>query len=197
MRWPIITGGVFAVAAVTAFAGWRSGYAEQLTDTSHGGITACEEALLSNLKAPSTYKRIAASFREESPLTMQQFREYTITGYCGPDGGWRPCGDLGKGIISYGAKQIALSKGIKGHPSPKQKIEMRHLYWEKIYAIYQQNAREHPPGIVELTYDAEDAYGTPLRSTLVCRFGIRSPDGYSPHDMYGDPNADQNDWLEE
>ena len=74
---------------------------------------------------------------------------------------------------------------------------MRHLYWQKIYAVYEENVRGHPPGSVELTYDADNVYGTPLRSTQICRFGIRSPDGYSPHDMYGDPNADPNDWLEE
>ena len=74
---------------------------------------------------------------------------------------------------------------------------MRHLYWEKIYAVYQKNARTHPPATVALTYDAENAYGTPLRDTKVCRFGNRSPDGYSPQDMYGDPDADPSDWLEE
>lgn len=175
--------GCTSLAAVAA-AAWHMGWIDKLTDQSNGAAEACEKLLIANLRSPSTYKRISRAFHLREPFSLDEFKRYSLTKYCGTGDVWQPCTETNKIYVSYGAKLLGDERGY-GRPTAKQREDMRALYWANAYKSYQARPAERKlPATVIVTYDADNAYGTPVRNTEICNFGPRTGKAFGSGDMY-------------
>jgi hypothetical protein len=119
------------------------------------------------------------------PLSLEEYAAYHRTKGC-------PASEFGNDICSQTLEfTIAYAAGrdyqkgdfekLLRKPTKKAKAD----YIKFLYERYLKSpAEQQETAFVNISYDAANAYGTPLRSTDICRFGPRGSGEYGANDMF-------------
>ena len=187
VSWAMVAGSV--CAAMTGFVIYRHVLDEP---DPTGAIAVCEGVLQNELRSPSTYKRVSAKFTLLPPLTFREYLAYNLTANCGLHPDQDSCTRSKQLSLSYVAtdKEVQKQTGVK--------ITTRNLYKARdqaqsfFFKVYeQQPLAEKQTGMVEIVYDAVNAYNAPIRGTKVCRLGQINHDDKKYHeDNVFDPEVD-------
>lgn len=109
---------------IAALVAWQSGLLPE-RDTSFGAIEACEGNLKDGLMAPSTYRRLKVTHRQEPPLTFDEFRRFQETSYCGFEGvAAEPCTHANRITLAYAANERLKERGVN-RPTRAQRDQER------------------------------------------------------------------------
>jgi hypothetical protein len=177
---------VISVGAA-AYAAWAVGLLDKLTDNSHGAIAACEDNIKASLAAPSTYRRVRVEYHQQPPLTLEEFTAYQRTTYCGLGDLYEPCTDANAITIAYGGQQILAQRGIR-RPTASQRQQARAEWISQIFAVLNRRpAAERQTATVFVEFDAQNAFGAPIRDLRSCRFGPIHSDGFHKGDIFDPP----------
>lgn len=185
MRNAVNVSAVVALLAIGGLVAWKTGAVGRLMDSSHGAIATCEATLLKQLRSPSSYKRISAEYVPAGALSLADYAAYLRTQGCpGSEFGTDICSDTNEFTIAYAAGRD-YEKGdfekLVRKPTKKAKadyikfLHQRYLKWP---------AEQQETAFVNISHDAANAYGTPIRSTHICRFGPRGSGDYQANDMF-------------
>ena len=160
---------------------------DRVLDSSSGAIPACEEALLQNLKSPSSYNRIKAEFYPQPALSPQQFRQYQFTHGCTVDKlgfGLKNCIDA-QAYYLQTADELETQRPDGTKMKGRERRDAIKLKWDRDYRTYKEVWGKNGTATVAIEYDADNAYGSALRSKYICEFGKRSTDDhFSAGDIY-------------
>lgn len=160
---------------------WESGLLVRFVDHSNGAIAACEEGLISQLRSPSTYKRIDTAFTIAPALSFKEFKEYRKNQGCpfAPDEDSCRFGNF----MTHGYKVNLALAGKLNDPLSTVDINRRNFSAKKVKAateaadkwdfqITSQAIAKNPnTSFVTIVYDAMNLMGVPIRSAAICRFG--------------------------
>jgi hypothetical protein len=172
-----------------AYASWASGLLEPLTDKSHGAIAACEGNIKAGLVAPSTYQRIRADYHEQPPLTLDLYAAYERTKYCGLSDLFEPCTDANLIAIAYAGEQILRARGIR-RPTARQRDQARaESIRNNFSALNRLPSEQRRSARVSVEFDAQNAYGAPIRTLRSCRFGPMRFGRFQKGDIFDPPTA--------
>jgi hypothetical protein len=177
------------MVVAAAYATWASGFLKTVTDNSHGAIAACEGNIKAGLIAPSTYHRIRADYHEQPPLSLEEYTAYERTQYCGLGDLFEPCTYANAGAIAYAGQQILERRGVQ-RPTARERDEARAESIRANFAtLNRRPAAARQTATVFIEFDAQNAFGAPIRNTRMCRFGPMLSDGFHKGDLFDPPNG--------
>lgn len=187
----MVIGAVGALAVAGGTVAWYSGWADRLLDQSNGAIAACEQLLVNELKAPSTYKRTQVRFIPAPPLTEAQATAYFASKGCPADAtSLDSCLHLQQISQGYLAN-VALAGKLTDDPASFVDLPTvdRRKFSRKEVKVAEEKAKQWQlrnlnrgkadggsTAYVSIQYDAANAFGTPIRSEKICHFGPRWKD---------------------
>lgn len=165
-----------AVGLVLAGSAWKLGALDWLTDESHGALSACEEYVVSTLKAPSSYQRAWYEYKPAPPLTSAEFRnlQSAQANVCGGDQ-CSEAGDYMQAAVEGFNRELdrKLRDGL-ALDDLEQALLKNRKQMDADAAADKPAART---AFVTVEYDAQNAFGASIRSFAMCRFSAIGEDG--------------------
>ena len=182
-------GVAFGLAALSVGAAWKTGFIDRLIDKSHGAIAACEVETMKSLRSPSTYKRVWADYTTAPPLGWKESAKLRQT-QCEPD-----CTEADRFFNAYANK---MDKDIERKIRRGERLnELEQSITDRrgeLDRLISANAPEVQTAVVTLEYDAQNAFGSPVRSFAMCRFSAIGEDGrFESHDIVSAAPLDDQD----
>lgn len=157
-----------------------------LIDPTNGALAACEENLKTQLKSPSSYKRIDYKFFEyPSGMTIDGFKQFQKTHFTTADPVLGEARGLSQGYIDQLAMEMSLRKPLsKITDHDRQKWLDDKL--KRDFNLFQAVRNNTRTASVFVTYEAENSYGASLKNIHECNFAPPKSDigSYSADDLY-------------